>query len=253
MKIKEIIAEIERVAPLDTALPYDNPGLIVGDDEKECTGVLLTVDATYGALKEAENNGCNLIISHHPIIFTPRKSFLTKDYKCEVIASAYVSGTAIYAAHTNIDGFHDNMAVRTLKAIGAKNVTTLFDNGFGAQGDVDMKFSEIKEKVKKLLCDDTIFTVGDENKKIKKVAMINGAGGDDECFSRAREVGADLYISGEFKHHILLEANETNYALMSVGHYASEMCFNDVLNDILQCHFDTIKIVKYYEGNPFNG
>ena len=57
MKIKEIIAEIERVAPLDTALPYDNPGLIVGDDEKECTGVLLTVDATYGALKEAENNG----------------------------------------------------------------------------------------------------------------------------------------------------------------------------------------------------
>ena len=106
MKIKEIIAEIERVAPLDTALPYDNPGLIVGDDEKECTGVLLTVDATYGALKEAENNGCNLIISHHPIIFTPRKSFLTKDYKCDVIASAYVSGTAIYAAHTNIDGFH---------------------------------------------------------------------------------------------------------------------------------------------------
>lgn len=168
MKIKEIIAEIERVAPLDTALPYDNPGLIVGDDEKECTGVLLTVDATYGALKEAASNGCNLIISHHPIIFTPRKSFLTKDYKCDVIASAYVSGTAIYAAHTNIDGFHDNMAVRTLKAIGAKNVTTLFDNGFGAQGDVDMKFSEIKEKVKKLLCDDTIFTVGDENKKIKK-------------------------------------------------------------------------------------
>lgn len=210
MKIKEIIAEIERVAPLDTALPYDNPGLIVGDDEKECTGVLLTVDATYGALKEAEDNGCNLIISHHPIIFTPRKSFLTKDYKCDVIASAYVSGTAIYAAHTNIDGFHDNMAVRTLKAIGAKNVTTLFDNGFGA-------------------------------------------GGDDECFSRAREVGADLYISGEFKHHILLEAKETNYALMSVGHYASEMCFNDVLNDILKCHFDTIKILKYYEGNPFNG
>ena len=76
MKIKEIIAEIERVAPLDTALPYDNPGLIVGNDEKECTGVLLTVDATYGALKEAENNSCNLIISHHPIIFTPRKSFL---------------------------------------------------------------------------------------------------------------------------------------------------------------------------------
>ena len=253
MKIKEIIAEIERVAPLGTALPYDNPGLIVGDDEKECTGVLLTVDATYGALKEAASNGCNLIISHHPIIFTPRKSFLTKDYKCDVIASAYVSGTAIYAAHTNIDGFHDNMAVRTLKAIGAKNVTTLFDNGFGAQGDVDMKFSEIKEKVKKLLCDDTIFTVGDENKTIRKIAMINGAGGDDECFSRAREVGADLYISGEFKHHILLEAKETNYALMSVGHYASEMCFNDVLNDILKCHFDIIKIVKYYEGNPFNG
>lgn len=252
MKIKEIIAEIERVAPLDTALSYDNPGLLVGDDEKECTGVLLTVDATYEALNEAEKNGCNLIISHHPIIFTPRKNFLTKDYKCDVIASAYASGTTIYAAHTNIDSYHDNMAVRALKAIGAKNVTTLFDNGFGAQGDIDMKFSDIKKKMKELMCDDTIFTVGDENKTIRRVAMVNGAGGDDECLARAKEV-ADLYMSGEFKHHILLEAKETDYALMSVGHYASEKCFNDILNDILKCHFDTIKIIKYYEGNPFNG
>lgn len=252
MKIKEIISEIERIAPLDTALSYDNPGLLVGDAEKECTGVLLTVDATYGALKEAEKYGCNLVLSHHPIIFTPRKSFLKKDYKCDVIASAYVSGTAIYAAHTNIDAYKDNMAVRTLKAIGAKNVTTLFENGFGAQGDVDEKFFEIKEKVSRLLKDGTVFTVGDENKTIRRVAMINGAGGDDECFCRAREV-ADLYISGEFKHHILLEAKETGYALMSVGHYASEMCFNDILDDILKCHFDTLKTVKYYEGNPFNG
>ena len=61
MKIKEIIAEIERVAPLDTALPYDNPGLIVGDDEKECTGVLLTVDATYGALKKPKAKAATLL------------------------------------------------------------------------------------------------------------------------------------------------------------------------------------------------
>ena len=71
MKIKEIIAEIEKIAPPDTALSYDNPGLLVGDDEKECTGVLVTVDATKDALSEAKKNGCNMILSHHPIIFTP--------------------------------------------------------------------------------------------------------------------------------------------------------------------------------------
>ncbi len=253
MKISEIITAIEKVAPLDTAMPYDNPGLLVGNGDEECTGVLLTVDLTDRALQEAEENGCNLIITHHPIIFTPRKNFLTKDYKCDLIASAYILSIAVYSAHTNIDAYHDNMAVRTLHALGAKNVTTLFENGIGAVGDVDMKFFEIKEGIKYLLDDATVFTVGDENKTIRKVAMVNGAGGDDECFARAREVGADLFVSSEFKHHVLLEANETNYALMSVGHYASERCFNDILFDILDCHSDTLNIVKYFEGNPFNG
>ena len=81
--------------------------------------------------------------------------------------------------------------------------------------------------------------------------MVNGSGGDDECFSKAKQV-SDLYVSSEFRHHILLEAKETNYALMSVGHYASEKSFNDIVYDILKCHFDTLKLVKYYEGNPFN-
>ncbi len=251
MKIKEIIAEIEKIAPPDTALSYDNPGLLVGDDEKECTGVLVTVDATKDALSEAKKNGCNMILSHHPIIFTPRKNFLPGDYKCDVIAEAYLSGTVIYAAHTNMDAYKENMAVRVLKELGAKNVTTLFENGFGAQGDVNMRFSEIRKKIRNILNDDSAFTVGDESKTIRRIAMVNGAGGDDECFSKAKQV-ADLYVSSEFRHHILLEAKETNYALMSVGHYASEKSFNDIVYDILKCHFDTLKIVKYYEGNPFN-
>ena len=150
-----------------------------------------------------------------------------------------------------MDAYKENMAVRVLKELGAKNVTTLFENGFGAQGDVNMRFSEIRKKLRNILNDDSAFTVGDESKTIRRIAMVNGAGGDDECFSKAKQV-ADLYVSSEFRHHILLEAKETNYALMSVGHYASEKSFNDIVYDILKCHFDPLKLVKYYEGNPFN-
>ncbi len=251
MKIKEITDIIEGYAPLATALEYDNVGLLVGSNDKECTGILVCVDVTRRALAAAKENGCNLIISHHPIIFTPMKRFLSDDYQAALIADAFTAGIALYAAHTNIDRIEKNMSYRLLTELGAKNVTQFYD-GLGAVGELEkIKLADLEKKVKTLLSDDNVFTVGEKNKIVSRVAEINGAGADNEAIAEARRQGVDLFISGDLKHHIMLEACETGLALMSVGHYASEKSFVSIISDSIKCHFDTT-IIDYYEGNPYN-
>lgn len=252
MKICEITDIIEKAAPKNTAFDFDNVGLLVGDGNVECTGVLTTVDVTYKALAAAKAKDANLIIAHHPVIFTPIKCLIADDYLSDIIAEAYSSGISIYAAHTNIDCYSDNMAARLLGDLGAKHIAPLFANGLGAVGDIEeTTLCGLQDTVAAVLQDNRTFTVGNCQDKIKRVAAVNGGGADSDTIDAARRAGADVFISGEIKHHILLMAKESGIKLLSVGHYASEKCFNDIVYDILQCHIDTT-IDKYYEGNPYN-
>lgn len=252
MKICEITDIIEKVAPKNTAFDFDNVGLLVGDGGNECTGVLVTVDVTYEAMTAAKKMGANLIIAHHPVIFTPIKCLIPSDYLSDIITDAYSSGISIYAAHTNMDCSSDNMAVRLLKVLGARNISPLFANGLGAVGNIEeTTLNGLQDKVAAVLQDNRTFTVGNGSDKVRRVAVVNGGGADSETIAAARSAGADVFVSGDIKHHILLMAKESGIKLLSVGHYASEKCFNDIVYDILQCHIDTT-IDKYYEGNPYN-
>lgn len=252
MKINEITAVIEKYAPKETAMEYDNVGLLVGGDDDECNGVLVCVDVTRGALEKAKATGCNLIVSHHPIIFAPMKSFLSDDYRAAVITEAFSNNIAVYAAHTNADRMNGNMSYTLLEKLGAKNVVAFMD-GFGAVGDLNgITLKLLERQVADILDDNRVFSVGDKNKKIFRIAEINGAGADNDAIALARKTGVGLFIAADLKHHIMLEAKETDLCLMSVGHYASEKCFNDIVYDILKCHFDTLNIIEYNEGNPYN-
>src|SRR5688572_4870049 len=103
MKIKDVIAALEAMAPPTLQEAYDNTGLLTGDENAECTGILISLDATMAVVDEAIKKGCNLVVSHHPIIFSGLKKITGKNYVQKVVINAIKNEIALYAIHTNLD------------------------------------------------------------------------------------------------------------------------------------------------------
>ena len=102
MKIKELTDYLEQIAPLSLQESYDNAGLLVGDASTEISGVLICLDSTEAVIEEAVRTGCNLVIAHHPIIFSGLKKLNGKNYIERTVIAAVRNNIAIYAAHTNL-------------------------------------------------------------------------------------------------------------------------------------------------------
>jgi len=103
MKIKEIAQSLETFAPVSLQESYDNAGLIVGNSETDCKGIIISLDVTESVVEEAAKKNCNLIVVHHPVIFKGIKKLNGKNYVERTIISAIKNDIAIYAIHTNLD------------------------------------------------------------------------------------------------------------------------------------------------------
>ncbi len=125
MKIKEIIAALETFAPLPLQDSYDNAGLQVGLTETEATGALLCLDVTESIIQEAVSLDCNLIISHHPLIFKGYKSISGKDYVERCIIEAIKNDIVIYSMHTNLDNALNGVSFKIAQKLGLENVKVL--------------------------------------------------------------------------------------------------------------------------------
>ncbi|MGL4520287.1 MAG: Nif3-like dinuclear metal center hexameric protein [Phocaeicola sp.] len=125
MKIKEVIVALEKFAPLPLQDGFDNAGLQVGMTEAEITGALLCLDVTEAVVTEAITLGCNLIVSHHPLIFKGYKSITGRDYVERCIMRAIKHDLVIYAAHTNLDNAPQGVNYKMAQLLGLKNVRIL--------------------------------------------------------------------------------------------------------------------------------
>ncbi|MDR1407872.1 MAG: Nif3-like dinuclear metal center hexameric protein [Tannerella sp.] len=125
MKIKDILNEIERLAPLPLQEGFDNAGVQAGDVEREATGALLCLDVTEAVVDEAAAQGCNLIVSHHPLIFKPLKSLTGRTCAERCLIKACRHDLVIYAAHTNLDNACGGVSHRLAAQIGLQQVRTL--------------------------------------------------------------------------------------------------------------------------------
>ena len=125
MQIIDIIRVLENKAPLSLQESYDNAGLLTGNQDWNCTGILCTLDATEEVVLEAKNKGCNLIVAHHPIIFGGLKKINGKNYVEKTVIAAIKNDIAIYAIHTNLDNMLDGVNNRIADQIGLINRQTL--------------------------------------------------------------------------------------------------------------------------------
>ncbi len=125
MLIKEIILALEAWAPPAYQESYDNCGLITGSDQWNCTGAICTLDATEEVIDEAIENKCNLVLAHHPIVFSGLKKLSGNSYMERAIIKAIKKDIAIYAIHTNLDNINTGVNYKMANALGLKNTTIL--------------------------------------------------------------------------------------------------------------------------------
>lgn len=215
---KDILNFFEGFAPVETAMDFDNCGLLVGSGDAEITRALVSLDITAEVVKEAKALGCELIISHHPVIFNSLKRIESDSVPYLLIQN----NLSAICMHTNLD-LSESLGVNTClaEAVGVKNLR-LCQNGeclFMGELEKELPIEEFALIAKKALnCGGLRFT--DKKAKIKTVAVSSGSGGSN-IFDAAAN-GADALLTGEIKHHEINAANALGVDVIDVGHFKSE-------------------------------
>lgn len=235
MTVKDYMDLIEKAAPLALAYEWDNVGLMTGDPSREVTGVLLCVDMTLDVLKEAEEQGANLIITHHPVIFDPLYSLGTDRASNRRIVQAIRQDAAVLSYHTNLDlapapyGVNYHLA----RALGLEHIRQARD-GFHYYGELSepLTASDFTAKINSLLDTKTgsLYNRGPEA-SVRRVGVSCGA--YDEEAEWLSEYGCDALVTGEAKHSGIVDLSFEDLTVYLAGHYATELPGIRALADIL--------------------
>lgn len=241
MKTSELIASLNAFAPeqmVDTGFT-DNVGLMVGNGDAEITGVTCCLDVTVKVVEETANAGRNMIVSHHPLIFSPLKTL--ECMEGEVLTLAAKRGIAIYCMHTNLDFCAGGINDYLIDAYGVKNVEPLFVNergvGIGRVADLTTPctLNELVEMTEKITRELPVPFIGNKSAKISRIAVVNGGGGGDVQFVELSvSHGAQVLITSDLKHHVALHAKWRNVAVISPTHYATEHIYIPILSEKIQ-------------------
>ncbi len=232
MKLKEITAKIEEEFPTETAYEWDNAGLIFGDGESEIKKVMTTLDVTESVAEQAVNWGADLIISHHPLIFSPTKKINNESEIGRILLTAAKNGISIYAAHTNCDVGKNGINARLAEIFELEEVEPLEENGLGRIGNLarDMGLEEFAAYVKNKLATPYVRAGGGKG-SISRVAIGSGACADS--IVTARKKGADVMVTADMKYHEMLSAAACGIAVIDAGHYPTEVCAKKIFAEII--------------------
>ena len=260
MKVGQVIDHLHSIAPPQYQEDYDNSGLLVGNRDNHITGALVCLDVTEAILLEAQQLGANLIISHHPIIFSGIKRLTDSNYVERIVRKAIKSDINLFAIHTNLDNVYDNgVNTNIAKRLGLVDVQILRkkeinspDLGAGIIGSLSDEIPELTflEGLKKTMATQSIKHTALLGKNIKKVAVCGGSG--RFLLEDAILQSADIFISSDFKYHEFFDA-DGKIIIADIGHFESEQFTTNMLHEILTKKFNTF--ASHYtkvNTNPVN-
>lgn len=239
--IKDVVKVIEEAFPPRYQEDYDNTGLQVGSMIRPCTGVLFCVDVTPEIIAEAEHKGCNLIVSHHPLIFNPIKSIATSGRVDMSIYKAIKNDIAIYSCHTSVDNAPlRGVSWKMAEMLGMTNLSALESRGedrigSGVVGDFPEPLTHLGlvDKVKETFGSPVArcSSLTPEHCKVSRIALCGGAGGF--LIPKAIERGAQAFIASDCKHNNFLDYAQSIF-LIDIGHFESEECTKQIFYQIIK-------------------
>lgn len=238
-KVKDFYGYLNSIAPFETQEDWDNSGMLVGDMDAEVKKVAVVLDITHEEIKKAKAIGADLIISHHPVIFSPVKTVTKGSVPYELVASSINA----LCCHTPLDiadgGTNDSLAELLRIEV------TRAEDPILRLGTVEPTTAEnLAGKIAKTL--NTKVRYADAGRKIEKIAICTGAG--CSLIEAAGEI--DAFITGDASHHNFLDCIQAGITLIAAGHYETEIVVVPVLVKKLQAQFPDIEIIDIKQENP---
>ena len=225
LTVRDIAAAIEDFAPKSLQESYDNAGLQVGNPDATVSGILLCLDVTEDIVREAEERKCNLIVSHHPLLFKGLKEITGATPAQRIVIEALRLGISIYSAHTNLDSAREGVSYEMAHILGLKSLSPLEPRS----GSPFLRKLKDRFDVKCLR-----YSARSPQLVIRRVAVCGGAGAS--FITNAMALGADVIVTGDVKYHDFTDHGD-RMLIADIGHYESELCSRRILSRIIRARY----------------
>lgn len=253
VRLSKIMEELEVLAPSSLKCPWDNVGLLVGDESQKISRVFVCLDITSQNVKAAVEFGADLIISHHPLILEPIKNITEATVTGSIIRTLIKNNISAFCMHTSFDiaegGMNDVLAQR----LGLENIRKFTPDecigengepldGIGRIGSLErpMTMGDFAAFVKDALGTSALKYVGNLAEPVQTVALCSGSGGSE--MYAAYHSGADVYVTADLKHDHGRIAEEIGLNMIDAGHFETENIICDFLVDFFRHRFPEVEI-----------
>lgn len=254
---RELMDLLERFAPKEYACSWDNVGLLIGRADQEIQRVVVALDATNAVVDRAVAEGADLIITHHPMIFSSMKRVNDDGFLGNKILKLVENRISVFAMHTNFDVI--GMAALAGKYLDFPEDAQPLEVTAEENGRIEgigritelaktVTLGEYTEFVKKALSLEHVLLFGDEDQMIRTVAVSPGSG--RSMTELAAQKGADVIITGDIGHHEGLDALDMGLSVIEAGHYGTEYIFIDHVSDFLKKE-TLLEVIPVKTGNPY--
>lgn len=255
MKLENIKQILDLKLDKNLADAWDNCGLLIGRMDKEVERILLALELTPGVLTEAKEKKCDMILTHHPVIFSGLKA-IVDNQGSNLVYQAIQSDVAVYSAHTNFDKIVGGLNDYVASLLGAKE-TRVLDSG----EEAIVRIFNIEERepedflklVKKVLKIESLRLIGPAKEKIKRVGLVTGAG--SSYAKLAFENGADIFITGDVKYHEAMDFKQQGQTVMDAGHFETEKIFPEAMAAFIRTNIKELNLElleSKVEESPFH-
>ncbi|MBO5955356.1 MAG: Nif3-like dinuclear metal center hexameric protein [Clostridia bacterium] len=262
VRLSEIMEELEALAPSALKEPWDNVGLMVGDETQKIEKVYVCLDLTSENVTQAIYSGADLIVSHHPLIFNPLYSVTENDPIASMIRKVIKNDVSVFSMHTNFDkadgGMNDLLAHR----LGLENVRKFTEdecvdasgNHFSPIGRVGMleyplTLEDFILRTKDVLGCSALKYSGDLSEPIQTVALCSGSGGKEGIYA-AFHSGADVYVTADLSHEHARSAYEFGLNIVDAGHFETENIICNFLAEFFRHRFPDLEVITS-DAKPF--
>lgn len=253
MKCGDICTLIELEYGLEYACDWDNVGLLAGRRDKEVKKILLALDATDEAVQRAVRKEADMLITHHPMIFSPVRRVTDEDMIGRRLLTLLQKDICCYAMHTNYDV--RGMADLAAGLLNLQECTVLEEirdgEGIGRVGILPayMTLEECAQLVKNVYRIPSVKLFGDPSTKVRTAAICPGAG--KSTIKEVLRFGCDVYITGDIDHHTGIDAVDQGLCIIDGGHYGIEHIFMEDVRAYLEKVLTGVRMECIPVQHPF--